>query len=87
MTKFNQPITTLQGYGHPKNAGDDDLPVALSEASICCRTSSELRSIAAFLLYAADRMDRNSNFDHAHLCDFMNQPELRESFDIVVCKV
>lgn len=22
MTKFNTPITTLQGYGHPKNEGE-----------------------------------------------------------------
>lgn len=84
MKKHN--LDTLCGYGHPVNEGEDDLPLAMQEISIC-GNAADIRVVAEFLTHVANRMESNADFDHSHLCDHVNQPKLRERFDIVVCKV
>ena len=81
-----QNLDTLCGFGHPVTAGEDDLPLALQEISIC-GNAADIKVVAEFLTHVANRMVENADFDHSHLCDHVNQPKLRKRFDIVVCKV
>lgn len=84
---MNKILDTLCGFGHPVNEdADNDIPLVMKEISIC-GSSDAIRLVAEFLNHAADRMDVNPAFDHSHLCDHIDYPDLRKRFDIVICKV
>jgi len=72
----------INGYSESERFSESPVPRELAEITIVA-TAEESRKIAAFLVHAADEMDRlGSEYSHIHLSD--KQPGFDDSPHVTV---
>ena len=86
----------MKAYGYRRIVSDDEGSsdkqideelIELGEVSLAAKTPEELRTVARFLLHAADLLENHGgDFGHEHLQDWLTGWSADEWVDVIACR-